>query len=130
MLKLDARNVVALNNLAWILAADGKTAERALDLITRATREIGLTGELLDTRSRVRLTLKQFENAEKDSTEALTEERTALRLFHFALIMKERTPSNPKEAAKAFAEARTKGLDAKAIHPADLPSFRLLDAGN
>jgi cellulose synthase operon protein C len=98
-------------------------------LIDRAVREIGLTAELLDTRARVRLTLKLFAQAEKDSKEALTQDRTALRLFHFALIMKDRTPPDPKEAAKAFAEARTKGLDAKAIHPADLPSFRVLDAG-
>ncbi|HUR52696.1 MAG TPA: hypothetical protein VMZ71_01100, partial [Gemmataceae bacterium] len=129
VLKADPRNVVALNNLAWVLAADPRTADRALELIARAVRETGLTGELLDTRARVRLTLKLFAQAERDSKEALTQDRTALRLFHFALIMKDRTPPDPKEAAKAFAEARTKGLDAKAIHPADLPSFRVLDAG-
>jgi hypothetical protein len=57
VLQRDPRNVVALNNLAWLNAADPKTAERALGLLERATREIGLTGELLDTRGRVRITL-------------------------------------------------------------------------
>ena len=127
VLKADPRNVVALNNLAWTLAADAKTATRALDLIARAVREIGLTGELLDTRARVRITRKEFDKAEKDLSEAQAQDRTALRLFHVALLMTERTPANPKEAAKAFAEARTKGLDAKLIHPADLPTFRVLD---
>src|SRR5262249_42671019 len=45
VLQREPRNVVALNNLAWLNAADPKTAERALGLLDRATREIGLTGE-------------------------------------------------------------------------------------
>ena len=63
VLKHDPRNVVALNNLAWILAAEPPTAERARELVARATREIGLTGDLLDTRARIEITLKQFEQA-------------------------------------------------------------------
>ena len=60
ILASDPKNVVALNNLAWLLAADPRTAERAQELVARATREVGLSGDLLDTRARVRITLKLF----------------------------------------------------------------------
>ena len=81
----DSRNVVALNNLAWILAAEPRTAEQAMELVTRATREVGLTGDLLDTRARVRITLKQYEQAERDLDDAIRLEPTALRWFHLAV---------------------------------------------
>jgi tetratricopeptide (TPR) repeat protein len=128
VLKADPRNVVALNNLAWILAADPSAAERARELVARATREVGLTGDLLDTRARVEITLKQFEQAERDSREAIRQDPTPLRWFHLAVTMHSQSPPRKDEATKAFAEARTRGLDPKGIHPADLPVFRVLEA--
>jgi tetratricopeptide (TPR) repeat protein len=123
----EPRNVVALNNLAWLLAADTSTAERALELVTRATREGGLTGDLLDTRARVRITLKQFAEAERDLAEAISHDPNALRWFHVAVLRMSQTPPAKDEAIKAFAEAKRRGLDARNIHPADLPIFRVLD---
>src|SRR5262249_31765669 len=119
VLEAQPRNVVALNNEAWLLAADSQTAEKALDLITRATRERGLTGDLLDTRARVRITLKSFKEAESDLAEAISHDPSALRWFHVALLRMSQTTPAPKEAAKAFAEAKRRGLTEKMIHPAD-----------
>lgn len=127
VLAKEPRNVVALNNLAWLLAADAKTAEKALDLVARATREGGLTGELLDTRARVRLTLKQYGAAERDLGEAISHEPTALRWFHVALLRSSQTPQtaeHAKEAKQAFGAAKNRGLDARNIHPADLLAYR------
>jgi tetratricopeptide (TPR) repeat protein len=126
----DPRNVVALNNLAWILAADPRTAEKALTLVAQATREVGLTGDLLDTRARVRITLKQFEQAERDLDDAIRLEPTALRWFHLALSRLGQTPPKQDDAVKAFREARRRGLDPRGVHPADLPAYGALDAGN
>lgn len=128
VLAKEPRNVVALNNLAWLLASDTKTAEKALELVTLATREGGLTGDLLDTRARVRITLKQLEAAERDLAEAISHEPTALRWFHVAVLRMNQTPQATKEAGKAFAEAKRRGLDSRSIHPADLPTFRQLEA--
>jgi tetratricopeptide (TPR) repeat protein len=130
VLATDPRNVVALNNLAWILAAEPRTAERALQLVARATREVGLTGDLLDTRARVRITLKQFKEAERDLDDAIRLEPTALRWFHLAVSRLGQTPPKADDAAKAFTEAKRRGLDSRGIHPADLPTFKVLDAGN
>jgi tetratricopeptide (TPR) repeat protein len=123
----DPRNVVALNNLAWLQAADSKTAERALQLVNRATREIGLTGDLLDTRARVRITLKQFAEAERDLNDAIRLESTPLRWFHLAVSRLGQTPPRTDDADKAFAEAKRRGLEQKGVHPADRAIFDSLN---
>ncbi len=128
IVKREPRNVVALNNLAWIRAADPATAGKSLELLERAIREAGLTGELLDTRARARITLKQLLQADRDLTEAMTQESTALRWFHRALLYLAQSPSNREEAVKAFREARSRGIDSRVVHPADLPTFRVLEA--
>lgn len=128
VLDRDPRNVVALNNLAWILAPRPESAAAAMKLIDRAVSEMGLTGELLDTRARVRIAAKQFDLAERDLKEALTQEKTPLRMFHLALAKQGRTPPRPDEAKDAFRQAKQRGLDPTTVHPADLPLFRVLDA--
>ena len=127
VLAADPRNVVALNNLAWILAPRPDAAGRAEELIARAVAEVGLTGELLDTRARVRIAAKQFELAEKDWKQALTQEQTPLRLFHKALAMLQQSKS--AEAKDAFRKAKDRGLDEGMVHPSDRPAFRALEAG-
>jgi tetratricopeptide (TPR) repeat protein len=128
VLAADPRNVVALNNYAWILAAEPTSAERALELVSRATREVGLTGDLLDTRARIRITLKQAELAEHDLDDAIRLEPTALRWFHLALSRLKQGKTD--DAARAFREAKRRGLDARGIHPGDLPTFKVLDAAD
>jgi tetratricopeptide (TPR) repeat protein len=130
LLEGDPRNVVALNNLAWLLAADPAAAPRALELLDKAAREAGATADLLDTRGRVRITLRQFPQAERDLTEAKNQEPTALRWFHLAVLYQSLPSPKPDEAARAFREAKARGLDVRLIHPADLATFRLLDAAN
>ncbi len=125
----DPRNVVALNNIAWLMAADPRTAERALDLVNRATREVGLTGDLLDTRARVRITLKQFTEAERDLNDAIRLEPTALRWFHLAVSRLGQTPPKTDDANKAFQEAKRRGIEKKGVHPADRAIFDVLTAG-
>ncbi len=128
VLTQEPQNVVALNNLAWLLAADPSTAAEAMELVNRATRERGLTGDLLDTRARIRVTLKQLPDAEADLAEAISHQPTALRWFHVALLRMNQSPAATAQAHKAFAEAQRRGLDQKMIHPADLPTYRVLEA--
>jgi tetratricopeptide (TPR) repeat protein len=130
VLNLDPRNVIALNNLAWILAPRPQESEKALDLINRAIRETGVTAELLDTRARVRIAAKQFAPAEDDLREALKQGKTPLRLFHSAMAKLGQSPPKREEAEKAFREATERGLRPKAIHPDDLPMYRTLSGGD
>jgi tetratricopeptide (TPR) repeat protein len=128
VLDRDPRNVVALNNLAWVLAPRPDRAAEAMKLVDRAVAEVGLTGELLDTRARVRIAAKQFALAEKDLVEALSQEKTPLRLFHMAMAKEGQSPPQKDEARDAFQKARDRGLEPRSIHPADLPMFRTFDA--
>ncbi len=116
VLAADDRNATALNNLAWILAPRADAAARAIELVDRAARETGLTGELLDTRARIRIAARQPELAERDAAEALRQERTPLRYFHLALAQRERSPDAGRATLR---EARRRGLDAKTVHPLD-----------
>ncbi len=121
ILAIDPRNVVgALNNPAWLLAADPHSAERALELVARATREVGLSGDLLDTRARIRITLKLFGEAERDLGDAIRLESTPLRWFHLAVSRLGQSPPRSADAATAFQEAKRRGLEPRGIHPADL----------
>jgi tetratricopeptide (TPR) repeat protein len=124
----DPKNVVALNNLAWVLAPNPRASARALELIDRAAAEVGLTGELLDTRARVRIAARQFEPAERDLHDALSQEKTPLRLFHLALAKETQAPPRKGEAREAFRQAKERGLDPRAVHPVDLPAYRSMDA--
>lgn len=128
VLKTDPKNVVALNNLAWILAPRPESSARALELIDRAVSEVGLTGELLDTRARVRIAARQFELAERDLQQALSQKKTPLRMFHLALARQTQSPPKASEATDAFRKAKDRGLEPTNIHPADLPAYRVLDA--
>jgi hypothetical protein len=85
-----------------------------------------LTGDLLDTRARARISLKQFTEAEQDLQEALRLEETGLRYFHRAILYLEQSPADVTQAEKAFAQALKHGLDQRQIHPADQPHFNKL----
>lgn len=126
ILKQDPRNVVALNNLAWILSPKPEAQEQCMELITRAIRETGFTAELLDTRARVWIAAQQITPAEDDLREALRGGKTPLRLFHFALAKHQQQPPRLEEARKAFQEAQERGLTPAKVHPEDLPVYREL----
>ena len=76
----------------------------------------------------MRITLRQFEAAERDLNEAIAMEPTALRYFHLALLRLSLPSPRPDQAAQAFREAKARGLDARSVHAADLATYRLLAA--
>jgi Tfp pilus assembly protein PilF len=124
VLKADPKNQVALNNLAWILAPRPDAADQALKFADRAIELYGATGEMLDTRARILISAGKYERAVADLTDAINQSGTPLRYFHLALA--QLRMSKPDDAVRTFREARARGLDAKVIHPHDLPTFKVL----
>ncbi|HKB01460.1 MAG TPA: tetratricopeptide repeat protein, partial [Gemmataceae bacterium] len=124
VLKADPKNAVALNNLAWILAPRPDAADQALQLADRAIELYGSTGEMLDTRARILIAAGKYDRAVADLNDAIGQSGTALRYFHLAIAQLKM--EKPEEALKAFQRARARGLDPKAIHPHDLPTYKAL----
>lgn len=123
VLAIDPQNTVALNNLAWILAAEPAQSDSALSLVDRASRESGLTPELLDTRARIHLAAKKTELAEHDLHAALAQDKTALRFFHLA--MAKRNANRIDDAKVMFQQAIDRGLEPNMIHPDDRSTYRI-----
>lgn len=120
-LRADPNNVVALNNLAWVLAHERKDLPQALEMIQRAITLAGPMVDLLDTRAKVYLALGRAAEAIQDLEDAIAEAPTALRYFHLAQAM-ERNAS-PDGAREAFQLAVRHGIDVRDLHPADVEEF-------
>jgi cellulose synthase operon protein C len=125
-LRGEPDNVVALNNLAWILAPRNEATAEALQYVERAIDISGPTGELLDTRARIFIARGDYEHAIEDSNEAIEETPTSLRYFHLALAQFKQLKKN--EAEHSFKEARTRGLDPSMVHPNDVPAYKVMAA--
>ncbi|VTR98134.1 tetratricopeptide repeat protein [Tuwongella immobilis] len=126
VLTKDPNNVMALNNLAWILAPKPDTTARALQYVQKAIDLTGHTGELLDTRARVLIASGKYDRAVEDLTEALNQSETSLRYFHLAVARLKQ--SQPAAATTAFRKAKFHGLNPQEVHPSDLPAFKVLSA--
>src|SRR5262249_17573834 len=85
----EPKNVVALNNLAWLLAHRDGGAGEALQHIESAVAGIGRRADLLDTRGLVYLKLGKHDAALADFKEANDDAPTPTRQFHLAKALYE-----------------------------------------
>jgi Tfp pilus assembly protein PilF len=123
----DGRNLVALNNLAWMLGQHKEKAAEALTLINRAIEQHGTLPELLDTRAIVLLRLGNVEAATRDLERAVTEAPTPTRLFHLS-----RAYDRARNAVSAVAllrRANEMGLSLHHLHPAEQAEYQQAMAG-
>ena len=125
VLKNNSGNVQAMNNLAVLLALQGVKLDESLQLINQAIDFSGPMGIMLDSRSSVYLAMKEREKALQDISDALAEEETPVRLFHYSQIL-EALGRNP-EAKEAFGKALKKGLLPWMLLPPELPAFERLN---
>jgi tetratricopeptide (TPR) repeat protein len=124
VLQKEPQNLVANNNLAFLLGLQGKGAEanafmsKALDVV------VGLNGEVLDTRSVILRIQGKLKEAEKDIREALRQQKTPIRLFHLAQIYQ--SADDSKKALQFIGEAVQMGLRSEMLHPLERESYRAL----
>src|SRR5262249_39083373 len=119
-------NVLALNNLSWLLAQRGGDRTKALELIDRAITNMGRRADLLDTRGVVYLALGEPDKALADFKEAAADERTPTRLFHLAWAHFE--AKDRATAARVLQDAKKAGLEPTKLHPVEQLSCRNLMA--
>jgi tetratricopeptide (TPR) repeat protein len=123
-LRSAPKNVLALNNLAWLLALRARKGEQALELINRAIELGGPRGELIDTRGVIYVILGKATQAQTDFQDALKDAVTPVRYFHLAQAYQ--LGNDRKAAANALRQAIELGLDVQQLHPVEQVPYRKL----
>ena len=125
ILRGDGDNVVALNNLAVLLALRGKRLDEAAQMMEKAIRRLGPNPTLLDSRAMVAAARGRPEEALKDLNEAIEEEPRPAPYFHRALIHLEK---GQRATARADRDkARQLGLKEESLHPLERRMYRKLE---
>jgi Tfp pilus assembly protein PilF len=125
VLDRDPRQVVALNNLAWMLAERGTSSDEALTLINRAIESYGPRPEFLDTRAVVQLTLGKHQDAVDDLKRAIEDAPSFTKYLH--LTDAHHRAKNRPEAQKALRTAGNLMPNLSRVSPADLATLRRLE---
>jgi tetratricopeptide (TPR) repeat protein len=122
LLQRDENNILALNNLAWLLAVRDNKGEEALKLINRAIELAGPIGDLLDTQGSVLLVLGRPEDAIKKLEDAVQQTPTGQRYFHLTQAFEK---AGKRDAAKDAWQKATKELllNERTLHPLERADF-------
>jgi tetratricopeptide (TPR) repeat protein len=123
VLAANPRNVVALNNLAWLLAQQpGKPADEALELINRAREIAGPVPTVLDTRAVIYHKLGQAGPAALDLEEALATAPSASKYFHLAQAY-QLDPQRKSDAVDALRKAKALVRKGETIDPTERKTY-------
>jgi tetratricopeptide (TPR) repeat protein len=128
VLNQNSKNLVAINNLAWLLALkEGKKSE-ALDLVNRGIQLVGRSPELLDTRGVIYVALGRADQAVKDLQDCIDQSPSAVRYFHLAQA--HQLARDRHAAAEALRKARDSKpkLEPRQLHPLELKDYERLMA--
>jgi Tfp pilus assembly protein PilF len=123
-LKKNGGDVVAMNNLAVLLALQGIKLDEALKLMNQAIEIAGQVAAMLDSRASVYIARHDPDNALKDIRAALADAETPVRLFHLAQVYQ--LAGQEKEARDTMDKALKKGLTREMLQPLELPAFEKL----
>jgi tetratricopeptide (TPR) repeat protein len=126
LLQRDAKNLVAANNLAALLALRGEKGAEALEHIQHAIDQGGPRPTLLDTRAMVHMALGQWDQAVKDLEEVVSMEprpSSYLRLARAHEMARDRRAA--REALKK-AKGPDGGVKLGDLHPLERPAYEAL----
>jgi Flp pilus assembly protein TadD len=125
-IKQSGGDVIALNNLAWLMTLRNEKGGRALELINRAIALKGPIPELLDTRGIIYMRAGNIQRAVADLNRASQLDPTGPKLFHLAQAHLQ--ASNRQDATQILAKARAKGLTLEDLHPLEATAYqKILD---
>jgi len=124
ILQQDENNVVALNNLAYLLALKRGENTEALKLVERAIALAGPAAEILGTRAIVYLKSNRPFQAIEDLERSIQQEPTPVR--YLLLARAQQQAKNRLAAVNAWRKAIETGLDVAAIHPLERADYQRL----
>ncbi len=135
ILERDPKNVVALNNLAWLLAMRNDNPAEGLPLINQALEESGTQASMLDTRAVIQLAqgrdqaqkgdnagaIASYDKAMEDLTSAISLTPEPAMYFHLAQahLLKDQI----EEARQIFEEGTRKGLTRNRLDPLERAAY-------
>jgi tetratricopeptide (TPR) repeat protein len=122
VLDINPNHLVALNNLAWLLALRSQKGEQALVLINRALTQYGPRPELLDTRAMTYLALGRPADALPDLQQSVRDDPNATRYFHLTRAYHQ--AQDASAALGALAQANAYGLSLDRLHPTEHEAYR------
>jgi tetratricopeptide (TPR) repeat protein len=121
----EPSNIVALNNLAWLLvqrSSDKDKHQEALLRIETAISGVGRRADLLDTRGLVQMKLGNEAAALADFREAAADLPSPAHLFHLARAHYK--TSDKTSAFKVLKQAQEQGLQANLLHPSEQSEYQ------
>ncbi|MBN9518396.1 tetratricopeptide repeat protein, partial [bacterium] len=126
VLRRDPRQVVALNNLAYLLAVRGGRPDEALALIDAGLAVTGPHPDLLDTRGVVLTRAGRADEAAADLARAVADAPAGEKHFHLALA--HLRAGRKAAAATGLRDATEAGLRRDDLHPLERPEWDRLSA--
>ena len=117
-------NLIALNNLAFVLALQGGHSDESLEMINRAIDLAGPLPEFLDTRAVIHLKAQRADEAIKDLQQVLAQTPMPSGYYHLAAA--QLAAKNRSAAGDAFHKATAAKLKATDLHPLEQADFRAL----
>ncbi len=124
VIKKNATNIQAMNNLAVLLALQGVRLDEAVRLINQAIEIAGPLGAILDSRALIYLAKGDLKKAQADMNEALADAESPVRLFHQAQIYDK--AGERSHAAATMEKAIKAGLTKQMLQPEEGASFKEL----
>lgn len=124
VLQKNPNHIAALNNLAMLLALQGKQLDEAQQLVNRAIELTGPSANSLDSRAAVYLARGRAQEALKDIEAVIADTPVAMAYFRKAQILV--ALDRRAEATEALKTAQKMGLKAELLHPLERPAFENL----
>jgi tetratricopeptide (TPR) repeat protein len=127
VLRQDPDNVLAMNNLAWLLALHEGKPDEALRWATKAVEAAGPRDNLLDTRGVILVKLGRADEAVRDLEEAAAQTPSAARYYH--LGQAQAAAKRPNDAELAWRKAEELGLRTADLHALERSDYERWKAG-
>jgi tetratricopeptide (TPR) repeat protein len=133
LLERNERNVVVLNNLAWLVSFLPVDRESSLRYIDQALQLAGPVATLLDTRAVIQINLKKPGDAVRDLEQALLEVQDNPGIWYHMALAQLRLGSRA-EATEAWKRALALGFDPSSLHALERDGYdslvNALETGN
>jgi tetratricopeptide (TPR) repeat protein len=123
VLKASPQNIIALNNLGWLLAMAKKNGSEGVPMLDKVIQIDGPQAGWLDTRGTVYMAMGNYDRAIEEFSQAATQSQQASYFYHLAVA---HWKANNRGQAQTYGRRAISdmGLKEKDLHPLERDEFR------